>query len=63
MDCPVTGVFNVPCWLISDSMAADLVLDPHCDNDALMHLFLIPAHWPEARDLAAEFGCQPLLDD
>jgi predicted deacylase len=32
---------------------ADIVLDLHCDNDALTHLFLTPAHWPAAADLSA----------
>ena len=47
--------------LAAQAVDADLVLDLHCDNDALMHLFLIPAHWPEARDLAAELGCHAVL--
>jgi predicted deacylase len=40
---------------------ADIVLDLHCDNDALMHLFLIPELWPEAADLAADLGCRAVL--
>jgi uncharacterized protein len=40
---------------------ADLVLDLHCDNEALPHLFLIPAHWPLATDLAAEIGSRAVL--
>lgn len=40
---------------------ADLVFDMHCDDDALLHLFLIPQHWPEARDLAAELGARAVL--
>lgn len=40
---------------------ADIALDLHCDNDALMHLYLIPAHWPEAHDLAAEIGARAVL--
>jgi len=40
---------------------ADLVLDLHCDSDALMHAYLIPAHWPEAMDLTAELGCRAVL--
>src|SRR3546814_13289146 len=26
-----------------------------------MHLFLIPAHWPAAADLAADLGCRAVL--
>ncbi len=40
---------------------ADLVFDLHCDDEALMHLFLIPAHWPEGQDIAAELGCRAVL--
>jgi predicted deacylase len=40
---------------------ADIVLDMHCDNEALLHLFLIPAHWPLATDLAAEIGARAVL--
>lgn len=40
---------------------ADIVLDLHCDDDALMHLYLLAAHWPEGRDLAAELGCRAVL--
>ncbi len=40
---------------------ADIVLDVHCDDEALMHLFLIPAHWPEGQDLARELGCRAVL--
>lgn len=40
---------------------ADLVLDLHCDDDALMHLYLLAAHWPEGEKLAAELGCRAVL--
>jgi predicted deacylase len=40
---------------------ADIVLDCHCDSDSLLHLFLIPAHWPGASDLAAEIGSRATL--
>jgi hypothetical protein len=40
---------------------ADIVLDCHCDSEALMHLFLIPEHWPSAADLSAELGSRATL--
>lgn len=40
---------------------ADFVLDLHCDDEALMHLYLIPQHWPEAQDLAAEIGSRATM--
>ncbi len=47
--------------LMQEAVDADLVLDLHCDDEALMHLFTIPAHWPAAADLAAELGCRAVL--
>ena len=47
--------------LAREACDADIVLDMHCDDDALMHCFLIPAHWPEAQDLVAELGCRAAL--
>ncbi len=47
--------------LAQEAVDADLVLDLHCDLEALMHIFLIPAHWPEAQDIVAELGCQAAL--
>ena len=35
---------------------ADFVFDLHCDNEALLHLYLNTVHWPEAEDLSAEIG-------
>jgi len=40
---------------------ADLVLDLHCDDDSLMHLYLLAAHWPAGKALAAELGCRAVL--
>jgi predicted deacylase len=40
---------------------ADIVLDCHCDSESLLHLFLIPAHWPAASDLSAEVGSRATL--
>ena len=40
---------------------ADIVLDCHCDSESLLHLFLIPAHWPSAADLSAEIASRATL--
>ncbi|HVJ41356.1 MAG TPA: succinylglutamate desuccinylase/aspartoacylase family protein [Dongiaceae bacterium] len=40
---------------------ADIVLDLHCDDDAEMHLYLIPENWPDGRDLAAFIGAEAVL--
>ena len=40
---------------------ADIVLDLHCDDIALMHIYTTNAHWPRAQDLAAEVGARAVL--
>ncbi len=40
---------------------ADFVFDCHCDDEALMHLYLLPQHWPEAQDLAADIGSRATM--
>ena len=47
--------------LLRESIDSDLCLDLHCDDDSLLHLFLIPQHWPEGQDLAAELGVRAVM--
>lgn len=47
--------------LAREACDADIVLDLHCDDDALMHLFLHESQWSMARDLAGELGCRAVL--
>lgn len=47
--------------LAREACDADIVLDLHCDDDALMHLFLRASQWPLARDLAGGLGCRAVL--
>ncbi len=58
---PTTPLDALRVLLARAAVDADLVLDLHCDDDALMHLFTLPAHWPAAADLAAELGCRAVL--
>jgi predicted deacylase len=37
---------------------SDMVLDLHCDDEALMHVYMLPTHWAEFSDLAAELGAR-----
>src|SRR3546814_397584 len=53
---PGSELHSLRLALASLAADADVVLDLHCDDQALMHLFLIPAHWPAAADLAAAPG-------
>jgi predicted deacylase len=43
------------------SLDADVVLDLHCDDESLMHVFLIPQHWPEGEPLARLVGARAVL--
>jgi hypothetical protein len=37
---------------------SDIVLDLHCDSDAVMHMYTHDRLWPELADLSAEIGAQ-----
>lgn len=47
--------------LAREACDADMVLDLHCDDDALMHLYLTPEHWPAGANLAGDLGCRAVL--
>jgi predicted deacylase len=40
---------------------ADFVLDLHCDDEALMHIYLTHDFWPNGADLAAETGSRAVF--
>jgi predicted deacylase len=40
---------------------ADFVLDMHCDDEALMHVYLTNDFWPNGADLAAETGSRAVF--
>lgn len=47
--------------LLSLACDADIVLDLHCDHDALMHIYMGTPLWPDARDLSAQMGADVTL--
>jgi uncharacterized protein len=47
--------------LLSLSHDADIVLDVHCDHQALLHVYLGESLWPEAMDLPAQLGATVTL--
>lgn len=47
--------------LLAEAVDADLVLDLHCDDEGLMHVFMNPAFWPDLQDLAADLGCRAVF--
>ncbi len=44
--------------LMERAVDADIVLDLHCDNEALLHLYTSSGCWPRAESLAAFLGCR-----
>jgi len=40
---------------------ADIILDMHCDDEALMHIYLTNDFWPNGADLAAETGSRAVF--
>jgi predicted deacylase len=47
--------------LLSLSFDADIVLDLHCDYQAIPHVYMGSPLWPEASDLSAQMGSQATL--
>jgi len=47
--------------LLSLSFDADIVLDLHCDYQAVTHVYMGSPLWPEASDLSAQMGAENTL--
>jgi uncharacterized protein len=47
--------------LFCAAVDADLVLDLHCDSEAVTHLYLGAPLWPDAEDLARDVGSEATL--
>ena len=47
--------------LLSLAVDADIVLDLHCDYQAITHVYMGTPLWPDARDLSAQIGAQATL--
>jgi predicted deacylase len=47
--------------LLSLAYDADVVLDLHCDNEALLHIYIGTPLWPDAADLSAQMGAAATL--
>lgn len=58
---PASELDSLRRQLLLLSHDADLVLDLHCDNDAVMHLYSEEACWPPLEPLARLLGCQAVL--
>ncbi len=47
--------------LLSLSIDADIVLDLHCDSEALLHCYFGTPLWPDAEDLSRQMGSEASL--
>jgi len=47
--------------ILSLAHDADIVLDLHCDHEALLHVYMGTDLWPEWRDLPAQLGAEVTL--
>lgn len=47
--------------LFREASDADIALDVHADNEALLHMYTNPTAWPDLRDLAAELDARAVL--
>jgi predicted deacylase len=53
---PVTALDHLRHAVTAEAMDADMVLDLHCDDEALNHLFVVPQLMPDYQDLADWIG-------
>ena len=44
--------------LLGMAIDADICLDLHCDNEAVLHMYTATGSWPRAAGLAARLGCK-----
>ncbi|HSH41897.1 MAG TPA: succinylglutamate desuccinylase/aspartoacylase family protein, partial [Arenicellales bacterium] len=58
---PVRELDALRLTLAREACDADFVLDLHCDDEGLMHLFVMKSQWPLCRDLAGDLGCRAVL--
>ena len=58
---PKSEVDHLRLELMRLSVDADYALDLHCDDEAVMHLYLGTALWPGAADLAADLQARAVL--
>lgn len=58
---PVDEVDSLKKALCELAFNAETVLDLHCDNEALAHLYIQPHAWEEAAAFAADLGCHGVM--
>jgi hypothetical protein len=58
---PVTGAAALKRRLLGLALPHDIVLDLHCDDEAVPYLYLHAALWPAGQDLAAALGAEAVV--
>ena len=58
---PRSEVHALKLWLMQQAVGADIVLDLHCDTDAVVHLYSGTPHADKALQLASLIGAQAVL--
>ena len=58
---PASELEGLQRLLLRHACDADLVLDLHCDFEAVMHLYSLPQHWAQLRPLAARLQAGAVL--
>jgi predicted deacylase len=58
---PVTELDSLRLTLVSLAFDSDIVLDLHCDNEAIMHLYSETPYWRAAEPLARYLGAKVTL--
>jgi predicted deacylase len=58
---PVSAIDCMRNALLGHAIDADLVLDLHCDEEAIMHLYTTPSAWPATRDLVQHLDCSLVM--
>ena len=60
---PVTALDHLRHAVTKEAMDADMVLDLHCDDEALNHIFIAPQLMPEFQDLSDWVGAAATLTE
>lgn len=58
---PVSAIDSMRHFLLSHAIDADLVLDLHCDDEAILHFYTSPSAFPEFRSLVEYLDCPLVL--
>ena len=58
---PVTALDHLRHAVTAEAMDAEMVVDLHCDDEALNHIFIVPQLMPEYQDLSDWMGAAATL--